>query len=306
MDFQVRTERWPEPGETLPASDFLMAAGGKAANVAYLARRLDSPAVLVARVGDDVLAGQALGPLRELDVDLQHVRPVVGQSTGTALIDVRADGEKVILMAANANGAWSDDDAEACGAAVRAAPEGSVLAIDLEVPPAVVRRALEGARESGHVIVLDPSPADRLDDEVAKLVDYVTPNESEAEQMTDVTVESPRDALRAGERLVERGVGTALVKLGGGGCVLVRDGLRLHARPSPRDAVDTTGAGDAFAGGLAVALLEERSPAEALRFAVACGALAVCRFGSQAAYPTREELEQELPDVTIRSGDDLD
>lgn len=299
VDFQVRTDRWPGAGETLLADDFLMAGGGKAANVAYLARRLEAGAVLVARVGDDLLADHALAPLRELDVDLRHVDRVSGEATGAALIDVRADGEKVILLAANANDVWGPDDERDAESAVQAAPPGSVVTVDLEVPAAVVRRSLEAAHEAGHVVVLDPSPADRLDDGLAPLADYVTPNQTEAELLTGVTVRSPADGRRAGEELVKQGVAVALVKLGGDGCMLVSDDHRLHVRPASREAVDTTGAGDAFAAGLSVALLEGRPPPDAACVAVASGTLAVTRFGSQASYPTRDELDREVRAVTV-------
>jgi ribokinase len=301
VDFQVRTERWPGPGETLLGRDFLMIAGGKAANVAYLARRLGCGARLLARVGDDLLADQALRPLEASGVDLQNVRRVPGHATGVALIDVRTDGEKAIVLAANANEAWNAEDEEQIDAAIRSAPHGSVLAIDLEIPVRVVWRAIEAARRCGHTIVLDPSPADRLDDSMCRTIDFVTPNTTETELLTGMPVRSLADGFRAGERLLARGVGAALVKLGAEGCAFVSGGARFHVRAEPRNVVDTTGAGDAFTGGLAVALLERRSTEDAVRFAVAASALAVLRYGSQSSYPCRDELERELPRIVTSS-----
>src|SRR5438270_522469 len=100
---QVRTERWPEPGETLLGRDFLMISGGKGANVAFLARRLGVPALLVGRVGDDLLGGLALRPLEQAGVDLHYVEKVVGRTTAVSMITVRADGDKAIVLAPNAN-----------------------------------------------------------------------------------------------------------------------------------------------------------------------------------------------------------
>lgn len=301
VDFQVRTDRWPGPGETLLGREFLMIAGGKAANVAVLARRLHSAARLFARVGDDLLADHALRPLQEHGVDLREVRRVQGQATGVALIDVRPDGEKAIVLAANANEAWTPADEEHIATAIAGAPGQSVLAIDLEVPVSVVRRAVHAAHERGLLIVLDPSPAGRLDESLYRLADYLTPNTTEAERLTGVSVRSPADGFRAGERLLARGARAALVKLGAEGCALTTRSTQVQVRAAPRVAVDTTGAGDAFTGGLAVGLLERRSPVEAVRYAVAASALAVMRYGSQSSYPTRDEFERELARVTTTS-----
>jgi ribokinase len=302
VDVQVRAERWPEPGETLLGHTFLMIGGGKAANVSYLARRLDVASRLIARVGDDTLADQALGSLVASGVDLRHTRRVPGHPTGVALIVVRADGEKSIVLAANANDAWRPDDADDAARAVATAPAGSALVVDLEVPQAVVGRAIDAARRRGLVVVLDPSPAERLSREWYPNLDYMTPNRTEASALTGIAVRSLEDAFRAGEVLVERGVKTALVKLGAEGTVIVGAGTREHVPVAPVTVVDTTGAGDAFAGALAVALVEGRPRHEAVRFAVAAATFAVTRYGSQPSYPTRAEIERLLaePVVTTR------
>jgi ribokinase len=292
VDFQVHTDRWPEPGETLLGQDFLMIGGGKGANVAFLACRLGVNARLLARVGEDALAEEALRPLREVGVDLGATKHVAGEQTGVALITVRPEGDKGIILAANANAAWTPTDAEEVATAVRDAPPGSVLVADLEVPASIVQRALETARQHGLRAVLDPSPAGRLIPALYPAVDYLTPNPAEAEQLTNMPVRSVEDAFRAGEVLLERGVGAALMKLGAGGCVVVSAGMREHLPAVPVRVVDQTGAGDAFAGALAVALLEGQQVNEAARFAVAAATLAVTRYGSQPSYPTRAELER--------------
>ncbi|MBX5493005.1 MAG: bifunctional hydroxymethylpyrimidine kinase/phosphomethylpyrimidine kinase [Chloroflexi bacterium] len=294
VDFQVRAACWPNPGETLLGSEFLLIGGGKAANVAYLARRLGAPARLVGRVGDDSLRVVALRPLQAAGVDLTHTRSVVGCCTGMALIVVRPDGEKAIILAPNANMAWSDQDAEAVAVAVAEASPGSVLVADLEVPGSIVRRAVEAARHAGHTVVLDPSPAEALAADLCPAIDYLTPNAGEAEELTGIAVRSVEDAFRAGEILHARGVRVVLVKLREGGCALVSAARREYL-PAPRvEVVDKTGAGDAFAGALGVALLEGQSEREAGRFAVAAATLAVTRYGSQPAYPGRAELEELL------------
>jgi ribokinase len=299
VDFQVRTDRWPGPGETLPAREFLMTGGGKAANVAYLVRRLGGDAHLLAHVGDDDLAPHALRSLEQAGVDVSGVRHVAGQTTGVALIDVGSDGDKAILMAGNANDSWTSADEESLAAAIDSAPRGSVLAVDLEMPERVVRRAMDAARRAGCTIVLDPSPADRLTDDLCGMADFLTPNAGEAWALTDVLVRSREDGFRAGERLLERGARTVLVKLGGGGCALVSRHKCLAMRPTPRAAVDTTGAGDAFTGALAVGLIEARPVESAVKMAVAASAFSVTRFGAQPSYPSRQDLDRELAEVSV-------
>jgi ribokinase len=143
-------------------------------------------------------------------------------------------------------------------------------------------------------LALDPSPADRVDAELLAAADFVVPNPPEAERLVGVAVEGVEDAFRAAERLREAGVGTALVKLGDGGCVVVGEKVHEHVRSAKCEAVDTTGAGDAFAGALAVALLEGSSARDAARWAVAAADVAVTGWGSQPSYPGRGELERRL------------
>lgn len=294
MDVQVRTDRWPDEGETLLGRDFLMTGGGKAANVAFLARRLGRPARLFGHVGDDVLADEALRSLEDAGVDLRHVQRVRGSATALSMIVVRPDGEKTIILAPNANDAWDDADAEGVAEAIGSAPAESVLVVDLEVPDVVVRRAVVVARERGLPVVLDPSPADRMPENLFAFADVITPNPAEAETLTGIAVASVGDAERAGRELLKRGAGTACMKLPEGGCVVVADGILERIDPVELEVVDTTGAGDAFAGGLGVALLDGLEIVEATRFAVATSHVAVTAYGSQESYPTRDEVERML------------
>lgn len=299
VDFQVRTEHWPKPGETVLGTDFLMISGGKAANIAYLARKLGVGARLLARLGDDVLADHALEPLQKLQVDLAGVRRMKNCATGVSLIAVRKDGDKAIILAANANDTWSPEDEEAVAANVAGAPAGSVLALDLEIPVSIARRAIATARRHQHLVVLDPSPANRLEDDLYAQADYLTPNNSEAEELTGIAVRSVEDGFRAGEALLKHGARAALVKLRKEGCAFTSSGTRLHVRPEQHETVDATGAGDAFAGALTVALLERRTPEEAACFAAAAASVAVTRYGSQPAYPDRAELERAVKAVSV-------
>lgn len=302
-DFQVRVDRYPRPGETLPGRAFLRLSGGKAANVTVLARRLGVEARLLARVGDDGdLRTQALAPLEDAGIDVSMVGTAAGCDTGTAMIFVPPDGKKGIVLAGNANEAWDETATERAAEAVAQAPDGSVLVADLEIPAAVVRVVLQAAARRGMAVVLDPSPADRADDDLLGLCTAVTPNPAETAHLTGVDVEGPNTALRAARVLAGRGVALPCIKLPDGGCVMLRnrDGAALLVPPEPVEVIDSTGAGDAFAGALAVALLEGRPPVEAVCLAVAASSLAVQGYGSQPSYADRAETEAVAHRLTGR------
>lgn len=291
-DFQVGVDRYPSPGETLPAGRFLRAGGGKAANVCLLATRLGVGARLLASLGDDDLREQVLRPLRAAGVDLSAIGTAPGQSTGVALIFVPPDGKKGIVLAGNANDHWDGGATEAAIEVVRQAPEGSVLVADHEVPGDVVRACVAAAAERGFPLVIDPSPANRVDRALFRHAAAITPNPAEAEGLTGIEVTDPASARRAAEQLAGQGGPPIYLKMPDGGCLLYVGGRGILLPAEPVEVVDTTGAGDAFAGALAVALLEGREPGEAACFAVAASHIAVTRFGSQDAYPDRAAVDR--------------
>lgn len=291
-DFQMRVGRRPEISETLLGSDFVRLGGGKSANVAFLACKLGLPVLLLAHTGDDDLAEQALAPLREIGVDLSGVKTLPGHDTGVAVIMVPPDGKKGIVMAANANEAWVEEDLLRVLQAVRDAPAGSVLVCNCEIPSPVLEAGLQEARQAGLRTVLDPSPADRVSDGLLALCDYVTPNPGEAETLTGIAPGDAASALRVGQRLCERGAGAACVKLADGGCVFVGGAGAAQVQAAPVEVVDTTGAGDAFAGALAAWLALGHPEHEAVRAAVAASHIAVGKYGSQPSYPSIQEIER--------------
>jgi ribokinase len=298
LDLSMRAEGWPTQSQTTLARDFACRSGGKGANVACLAQKLGVPARLIGRVGDDSFAELALSGPRALDVDLSRVRRVPGQATGVAMIALAADGDKTIVLAANANDVWQESAGDELAHLMRMSAPGSLLVVDLEVPPELVVEAARSARQRDVRVIVDPSPAERVPDALYPLIDFVTPNPSEAQQLTGVHVDSEDAAVRAGHALVERGVKHACIKLAQGGAVLVtREGSFVQRAPHV-PIVDKTGAGDAFAGGLAVGLLWGQSARSALRTAVAAASLAVQAEGSQESYPRRAELERLLREMS--------
>lgn len=303
MEFQARVERMPEGSETLSGCDFLMAGGGKAANVALLARRLGARSQLLAHVGDDALGRQTLASLRDAGIELNHVRAISGEMTAVSMILVRAGGQKTIVLANNANEVWSQDDVVDALSAVRAAPEGSVLVADLEVPALVVSALVEAARARDFRVVLAPSRVERVPEELFRCVDFLTLEHTEAQELCGMDIDSAEEAVEAGRRLRGRGVGGGCIKLGDGGCVAVTGQEVVHIPPFPApEVVDKAGAGDAFAGAFATALLEGQQVRDAVRFATAASSLA---YGARQAWPERAELERLLargPGVQERRG----
>ncbi|TEU01790.1 MAG: ribokinase, partial [Dehalococcoidia bacterium] len=279
-DMVVKTPHIPAPGETVLGGEFLMAAGGKGANQAVAAARLGAEVTLVARVGRDVFGEQAQAGFRREGLDTRYVVTDPQAASGVALIFVDAGGENSIAVAPGANARLSPDDARRAREAIEAA---DVLLLQLEIPPETVLAAVETAHRAGVRVILNPAPAppQSLPADLLACVDVLTPNESEASLLTGTQVVDTDDAEQAARRLLEQGVGAVIVTLGARGALVVTPAGQQLVPSFPVDVVDTTAAGDAFNGGLAVALAGKKSLEEAVRFASACGALATTRMGAQ-------------------------
>jgi ribokinase len=289
-DFLLHVGASLEPGASLIAQRLLRTSGGRAANVAVAARRLDACANLFGCVGTDELAEQALAGPRAAGVALAGVR-VVPTPTGLATIMVQDGGGKTMVLAPGANDAFSEADGDDLAGQLQTAPEGSVLVVDNEVSPLALVRALEAARRYARPTVLDPTRPARLTDRLLELADHVTPNAVEAAQITGIEVASYTDAKRAARYLSERGARHVHVRLPRGGCYSTwPKGETLAVAPTDVEVVDTTGAGDAFAATLATAIIAGCSIVEAVRLAVAAAACAVTAFGAQESYPDRPAL----------------
>ncbi|GAA4330660.1 ribokinase [Pigmentiphaga soli] len=293
-DFQVRVPRPLEAGTTLIATDFLPQGGGKAANVAFLARRLGAAATLIGRVGSDALGEQAMAPLRGQGIDLSHVSRAQ-EPTAVSMIAVPPGGKKGIVLANNANDCWDDAAVADAVAAIEALDPGSVLVADYEIPPALVERAVEAAGRRGVRVVIDPSPPERADAAVLARAHAIAPDAAEASVLSGVSVKDEDSAAAAAGGLAALGIPIVCIKLADGGCLLAHGGRSTLIPAEPVTAVDATGAGDAFTGALAVALLEGRDPLAAACFAVAASTCAVTGYGSQPAYPDRAGVEARMP-----------
>jgi ribokinase len=286
VDYVVSVPRLPAPGETVTGDGLLINHGGKGANQAVAARRLGAEVRFIGCVGDDAAGAAVRTRLATEGIDVFRVSSIPDAATGTALIVVDPEGRNQIAVAPGANhrlsvemvAAWRDDFAW---------PQ--VVLCPLELPPPTVAWTLREAKLHGALTVFNPAPVQPLPDDVWRHVDYLTPNEGEAARLTGIAdPEAAAQALRA------RGVGTVVVTLGEQGVLACGDGPPLRVPAPVVTAIDTTGAGDAFNGALAVALGGGRPLADALRFAVAAGALACTRRGAQDALPQREEVERLL------------
>jgi ribokinase len=289
VDFTVALARLPRPGETVTDGTLLVARGGKGANQAVAARRLGAEVRLVACVGDDASGRDLRQALSGEGLGVEAVRVTAEAATGTALIVVDAQGRNQIAVAPGANRALAVADVERCDADFAWA---EVVVCSLEVPLATVRRALECARRLGALTVLNPAPRPERGLDFLGLADYVTPNEIEAADLAARPVADLDGAAAAAVALRALGAGHAVVTLGAAGALADGPGGRVHAPAFDVQVVDTTAAGDAFNGALAVALAERRPLAEALRFANAAAALACTRRGAQPSLPTRPEVER--------------
>lgn len=295
MDVTTVSSRLPRPGETFLGDSFTMSLGGKGANQAVAVSRAGAEVRYIGCVGDDHFGGIVRDELTQAGVDTSALRVVPGQ-TGVAHIRVDASGENDIVMVPLANAELSTDQIDT--ALEEFAPTCWVLLTQLEVPVAVTMHAIREAHARGLTVLLDPAPAHDLDASIWPLVDVVTPNETEASLLTGIEVDSPESAIQAGQWFVDRGATHALITLAGAGSVLVdTDGARTL--PATRvDVVDTTAAGDAFAGYLAASLAAGEELVAAIERASAAGALAVTRRGASVSIPLADEVAARLATLT--------
>jgi ribokinase len=291
VDFTVALPRLPAPGETVSGGTLLRNLGGKGANQAVSARRLGAEVRLLGGVGRDASGEEIRARLDAEGIDVRGLITVDAAATGTALIFVDADGHNQIGVAPGANHAL---EVAALAAHADALAWAQVVVCQLETALETLAWTLEEARRRGAATILNPAPVrDGLPD-IWRLVDYLTPNEGEAGQLTGTDVRDLRSAAAAAQALRARGVGTAIVTLGAEGALAGTAQGEIHARALSVSVVDTTAAGDAFNGALAAVLGGGDTLGAALRFANAAAALACTRRGAQPSLPTRAEVDRLL------------
>ncbi len=288
MDLVIRTMHLPAPGETIIGRDFMTAPGGKGANQAVAAAKLGGEVVMVGRVGADDFGHALRAHLNAAGVDSNYVLDDSLAATGVALITVEGGGQNTIVVAPGVNdNVFREDVDRAMGALTSA----QVLVTQLEIPLDTVTYALDAARASHIVALLNPAPAQPLADNIIARCDVIVPNEIEASELTGIEVKDWTSAEAAARDLGRRGASIVVITLGARGA-LAWDGGKVYRIPAfPVQAVDATAAGDAFVGALALTLGRGGDLLSALVAASAAGALATTKLGAQPSLPRREELE---------------
>jgi ribokinase len=300
MDLVVRLPVIPKPGETLLGGTFAAYPGGKGANQAVAAARLGGQVIMIGRVGADAFGDQLRDIARAERMDTRFVGVDPAAATGVALIQVDDRGQNSIAVASGANFTLTAADVVAAFAGIERI---DLVVMPLETPIETIELAAKLARRAGARTVLNPAPAQHLSAGLLRNVDVLIPNEHEAAFMTGTDVRSLQDARGAATRLLQSGPRAVIITLGSRGALIAE-----AADPEPVytevpafsvEAVDTTAAGDAFVGALAVALGEGRTLAEAARFASAAAAISVTRSGAQPSLPARADVEDFLRAWTL-------
>lgn len=287
MDLVFRTPRMPAVGETLLGHEFRQIPGGKGANQAVAAARQGADVSFIGAVGDDGFGDFSQQCLAKEGININHLARVAGVATGVAGILVEDNGSNSIVLAAGANATLNVNQIEAATSAIGAA---QLLLCQLETPIATVTSAITIAHAQGVKVVLNPAPAQQLDPALLKQVDYLIVNETEASQLSGISVTSQASAQQASERLLDLGVGTVLLTMGGDGALITQTGSSEFIPAIKVDVVDTTAAGDTFVGAFAVGIANGLSVSDASREAQYTAALTVTKLGAQTSIPHRHEV----------------
>lgn len=286
-DMVVKSGRLPVPGETVLGGVFQMIPGGKGANQAVAAATLSGQVAFVAKVGNDMFGKAAKTSFEQRGIDTAHVLTAPETASGVALIMVDDEGENAISVALGANDELSVSDIEGAADLIR---RSDFLLIQLEIPITSVERAVALANEHRTQVVLNPAPARQLAPELLQRIDIITPNESEAKQLTGVAVTDVDSAREAASVLRAQGVPTVIITMGAEGAYVKSEHLDALIPGIKVPVVDTTGAGDTFNGALTVALAEGMPLSEAIAFANSAAACSVTQMGAQTSAPNRAAI----------------
>ena len=289
IDMVIKTDCLPAPGETVLGGTFFMNPGGKGANQAVAAARLNGNVILICKTGNDIFFGQhAIELFGKEGIDTSYMLSHADMPSAVALITVDKNAENCIVVAPGANATFFPEDLSKAKTIIEGA---SIILMQLEIPLATVEYIANIAAEKGIRVVLNPAPAFPLSDELLKNISIITPNEHEAEMLTGIKVTDINSAKEAAIYLHKKGVESVIITLGAKGALVFDENLFTHVPSIIVDAIDSTAAGDIFNGALVVALIEEKTITEATAFACKAAALSVTRLGAQASIPYREEVD---------------
>ena len=290
VDLTTFTNQFPRPGETIFGQKFDLGFGGKGANQAVAARLCGAEVFMVARVGSDLFGPATIENFRKQGIDPTHVKQVEGLSSGVAPIFVEPNGQNRILVVKGANDALKPADVDAAAETLKAA---DCIVLQFEIPLETVYYTIQFARKHGIRCILNPAPAQPVDLGALKHLDYLVPNESEAETITGLPVKNVEGAKRCAEKLIAGGIQRVIITLGANGSLLAGGDGRVHVAPFAVLSVDSTGAGDAFIGSFAVFLGEGVPEKEAVRRANLYAGLSTTGVGTQKSFYDRVRFDTE-------------
>jgi ribokinase len=291
-DVAFRTEKLPAWGETYMGSGFKLGPGGKGSNQAVAAARAGAKVSFISKLGRDAFGDLARKTYREEGIDTTHLLETDSATGAAAIIIDAVMGENAIIVVPGACFELTPHEVEQA----RDLIGGAVIFVtQLELSLPTVEYGLKLARSLGVPTILNPAPGCKLPDSIFQYCDYITPNESEAEILTGIRVASLADAELAADALLARGVRNAVITLGAQGALVKNATIRRHVPACDAGAVvETTGAGDAFNGGFAVALAENKDIVQAARFGCAVAGISVTRPGTAPSMPFRKEVDDLL------------
>ncbi len=290
VDLMARASHLPAAGETVKGSVFKIGPGGKGSNQGVAAHRLGAEVTMITKVGDDFFGHEvALRSFQDEGMETAYVFKDEKLSTGAALImvDQNTSENKIVVTL----GACDNILVEEIETARTAIENSAVFLTQLETNMEAIEKAVYIASQKNVMIILNPAPAREVPAEILRKIDILTPNETEACILSGIKIDSIEDAGRAARVLMEKGVGSVIITLGSKGALVVAEGKERFIAGHKVDVVDTTGAGDAYNGGLATALAEGMYIFASAEFANAVAALSVTKIGTAPAMPYREELE---------------
>ena len=285
----VLGDRIPKLGETIIGSHFDMGPGGKGSNQAIAISRLGGKVSFLAKVGDDIFGKEAMKLFEQEGIDTTFIKVDSDAHTGAGIIFVDKDGHNSIGVAPGANYRLTIEELDEADELFKSS---KFLLMQLETPLPVVYHAIRKAKENGVTVILNPAPGQKIDSEYLSMIDILTPNETETEIIAGLAVTDTESAIEAAKKLVNDGVKNVIVTLGKQGCALVSAEKQQQYRAPKVNAVDTTGAGDAFNGGLVYALAAGKNIDEAIEFGCKGGAYSVTSIGVVPGLPTMKDIEE--------------
>ena len=286
-DMVIKSKKLPAPGETILGGTFLMNPGGKGANQAVAAARLNGNVTFVAKTGNDVFGSEAKNLFDNEHIDTRFLISDDNNPSGVALINVDENGENSIVVASGSNGTLAAYDINE--EVFKTKPE-DIFLMQLEIPVGTVEYVAQKAAGKGNRVILNPAPARKLSDDLLSCLFMIIPNETEAEILTGIKVTDAVTAENAARKLYTKGVKNVVITMGGTGSFLFTPSHSKMISVVPVKAIDTTAAGDVFCGALTVALSEGKTTEEAVIFANKAAGISVTRMGAQASAPYRNEI----------------